>query len=101
MGVPRPVPLILIPLAVAVGVVVLMRSMHRMRPRAQFLVLLVLGVIIGFTFLVMVQLPQFPPWLGVSLMVVVVTASPFAIRTFMRSLTQEDEQTNETQDNTK
>jgi len=86
MGVPRPVPLILIPLAVAVGVVVLMRSMHRMRPRAQFLVLLVLGVIIGFTFLVMVQLPQFPPWLGVSL---------------MRSLTQEDEQTNETQDNTK
>jgi ABC-type Fe3+ transport system permease subunit len=101
MGVPRLLPLIMIPLAVFVGVVVLMQSMHRMRPRTQFMVLLVLGVVIGFTFLAMVQLPQFPPWLGVSLMVVVIMASPFAIRTFVRSLMQEDEQTNEKQPNTK
>ena len=85
----------LIPLAFVIGVGVLTLSMRRMKPRAQFLVLLVLGVVIGFTFFAMVQLPQFPLWLGVSLMVVVLTASPFAIRTFMRSLIQDDEQVNE------
>jgi hypothetical protein len=97
MSIPRVVPLVLIPLAFAAGVVVLTQSMRRMRPRAQFLVLLALGVIVGFTFLAMVQLPRFPLWLGVSLMVAVVTASPFAIRIFVRSLLQEEEQTNETQ----
>jgi membrane protein implicated in regulation of membrane protease activity len=66
-----------------------------MKPRAQFLVLLAFGVVIGFTFFAMVQFPQFPLWLGVSLMVVVLTASPFATRTFLSSLTQEYEQTNE------
>jgi len=66
-----------------------------MNPRAQFLVLLGLGVSVGFTFLVMVQLPEFPPWLGISLMAVVFTASPFAIRTFVRSLKQEGEETND------
>jgi membrane protein implicated in regulation of membrane protease activity len=90
----RPLPLTLVPLALAAGVVILMRSMHRMRLRAQFMVLLVMGVTIGFLFLAMVQLPKFPPWLGVSMMVVVITASPFAIRTFVRSLMQEDEADN-------
>src|SRR5271154_417988 len=93
--IPRLLPLMLTPLAVVIGVGVLTLSMRRMRPRAQFLVLLVLGVVIGFTFFAMVQLPQFPLWLGVSLMMVVLTASPFAIRTFMRSLIQDDEQVNE------
>ena len=83
--------LTLVPLALAAGVVILTRSMRRMRLRAQFMVLLVMGVSIGFLFLAMVQLPQFPPWLGVSMMAVVITASPFAIRTFVRSLMQEDE----------
>jgi hypothetical protein len=101
MGIPRIVPLTLVPLAFAAGVIVLTQSMRRMRLRAQFLVLLALGVMVGFTFLAMVQLPQFPLWLGVSLMVSVLTASPFAIRIFMRSVLQEDEQMNETQDTTR
>ncbi len=96
MDLSGPVPLLSVPLAFAAGVVLLTRSMHRMKPRAQFLVLLGLGVSVGFTFLVMVQLPGFPPWLGISLMVVVFTAAPFATRTFVRSLKQEDEEANET-----
>ncbi|MEO6829954.1 MAG: hypothetical protein ABI164_09085 [Acidobacteriaceae bacterium] len=96
MGVPRFVPLILILLALGAGGVVLTKSMRRMKPRGQFLVLLMLGVISGFTLLATMQLPRFPLWLGISLMVVVVTASPFAIWIFVRSLIQEDEQTNET-----
>ena len=96
MGLSGPMPLLLIPLAFAAGVVLLTRSMHRMKLQAQFLVLLGLGVSVGFTFLVMVQLPGFPPWLGISLMVVVFTAAPFATRTFLRSLKQEDEEANET-----
>jgi hypothetical protein len=60
--------------------------------RAQFLVSLVLGLSIGFTFLVMVQLSNFPHWLGISL-VVGFTASPFATRSFLRSLKQEEEET--------
>ena len=95
MGLTKPMLLLVIPLAFAAGVVLLTRSMRRMNPRAQFLVLLGLGVSVGFTFLVMVQLPEFPPWLGISLMVVVFTASPFAVRTFVRSLKEEDEETNQ------
>lgn len=98
MGVPRLLPLILIPLAFGVGGVIVTLRMRRMKPRGQFLVLLMLGVIIGFTLMAMVQLPRFPLWLGISLMVVVVTASPFAIWIFVRSLMQEDEQANETHD---
>jgi protein-S-isoprenylcysteine O-methyltransferase Ste14 len=93
----RLLPLMMIPLAMVLGVAVLTMSMHRMKPRAQFLILVVLGVVIGFTFFAMVQLPQFPLWLGVSLMMAVLTASPFAVRTFMRSLIQDDERANETE----
>ncbi len=89
-------PLILIPLAFAAGVVLLTRSVRRMSLRAQFLILLGLGVSVGFAFLVMVQLPNFPRWLGISLVVVVFTASPFATRTFLRGLKQEDEETRDT-----
>jgi len=92
MTLPQSAPLILIPLAFAAGVILLTRSMSRMRARSQFLVLLGLGLSIGFTFLVMVQLPQFPPWLGISLVVVVLTAGPFATRSFLRSVKQEDEE---------
>jgi membrane protein implicated in regulation of membrane protease activity len=94
------VPLLLIPLAFAAGVILLTRGMRRMNPRSQFLVLLGLGVSVGFTFLVMVQLPEFPPWLGISLMGVVFTASPFAVRTFVRSVKQEDEEANDARANT-
>jgi hypothetical protein len=92
MGVPRSWPLILILPAAALAVALLTRGMRRMSLRAQFMVLVVLGVAIGFTFLMMVQLPTFPPWLGVSLVAIVVAASPFAVRRFVRSVMQEDEQ---------
>ena len=97
MTLPQSAPLILIPLAFAAGVILLTRSMSRMRARSQFLVLLGLGLSIGFTFLVMVQLPQFPEWLGISLIVVVFTAWPFAIRSFLRSVKQEDEERDNTE----
>jgi membrane protein implicated in regulation of membrane protease activity len=92
MVLPPSATLIVIPLAFAGGVILLTRAMRRMRARAQFLVLLVLGLSVGFTFLVMVQMPDFPHWLGISLVVVVFTASPFATRSFLRSVKQEEEE---------
>jgi hypothetical protein len=76
--------------AALLGVFLLVRSMHRLSLRAQFMVLLGLGVTIGFIFLVMVQMPLFPQWFGVSLVVVVFVASLFGTRIFLRSLAQED-----------
>ena len=75
------------------AVFLLVRSMHRLSLRMQFLVLLGLGVSIGFIFLIMVQMTQFPQWFGVSLIVVVFIASLFGTRIFLRSMTQEDKKT--------
>ena len=85
--------LIGISIAALLGVFLLVRSMHRLSLRAQFMVLLGLGVTIGFIFLVMVQMPSFPEWFGVSLVVVVFVASLFGTRIFLRSLAQEDKKT--------
>ena len=89
--------LVLIPIAAAMGVTLLIRSMRRLRLRAQFMVLLIVAVSIGFIFLIMVQMPEFPEWLGVSLLSVVFIASFFGTRIFLRSVAQdakeEDEQT--------
>jgi membrane protein implicated in regulation of membrane protease activity len=52
-----------------------------------------LGVTIGFIFLVMVQMPSFPMWFGVSLVVIVFVASLFGTRISLRSLSQEDKKT--------
>jgi membrane protein implicated in regulation of membrane protease activity len=82
--------LLLIPVAVAAGMVLLVRAMHRLALRPQFMVLLVLGVSIGFIFLVMVQMPEFPQWLGVTLLVIVFIASFFGVRIFLRSVAQEE-----------
>jgi hypothetical protein len=79
-----------IAIAVLLGVFLLVRGMQRLTLRVQFMVLLVLGVTIGFIFLVMVQMPSFPEWFGVSLMLVVFVASLFGTRIFLRSLSQED-----------
>jgi membrane protein implicated in regulation of membrane protease activity len=87
--------LLLIPCAAAVGVFLLIRGMHRLSLRVQFLVLLGLGVSIGFIFLVMVQMPEFPTWLGVSLIAVVFVASLFGTRIFLRSMSQEDKKAEE------
>ncbi len=59
--------LIGISIAALLGVFLLVRGMHRLSLRVQFMVLLGLGVTIGFIFLVMVQMPSFPEWFGVSL----------------------------------
>jgi hypothetical protein len=77
------------------GVFLLVRSMHKLSLRIQFIVLLSLGVSIGFIFLVMVQMRHFPQWFGVSLIVTVFIASLFGTRIFLRSMTQEDKKTEE------
>jgi len=82
--------LLLIPVAVATGMVLLIRAMRKLALRPQFMVLLVLGVSIGFIFLVMVQMPEFPQWLGVTLLVIVFIASFFGVRIFLRSVAQEE-----------
>jgi hypothetical protein len=67
--------------------------MHKVSLRVQFMVLLGMGVSIGFIFLVMVQMPSFPMWFGVSLIVMVFTASQFGTRILLRSMAQEDKKT--------
>ncbi len=87
--------LIGITIAALLGVFLLVRSMHRLGLRAQFLVLAGLGVTIGFIFLVMVQMRWFPMWFGVSLVVIVFIFSLFGTRIFLRSLAREDKETEE------
>jgi len=81
--------MILIALSATAGVFLLTRAMHKLPLRAQFGVLLGLGVAIGFIFLMMVQMASFPMWLGISLVTVVSIASLFGTRIFLRSLMQE------------
>jgi membrane protein implicated in regulation of membrane protease activity len=87
--------LVLIPIAAAIGVTLLIRSMRRLRLRAQFMVLLILAVSIGFIFLIMVQMPEFPEWLGVLLLLVVFIASLFGTRIFLRSVAQDEKEEDE------
>ena len=82
--------MILIALGATAGVFLLTRMMHGLSLRAQFGVLLGLGVTIGFIFLMMVQMASFPMWLGISLVTVVFIASLFGTRIFLRSLAQEE-----------
>ena len=85
--------LIGISIAAFLCVFLLVRSMHQLSLRVQFMVLLGMGVTIGFIFLVMVQMPSFPVWFGVSLIAVVFIASLFGTRIFLRSMAQEDKKT--------
>src|SRR5271168_835998 len=85
--------LIGIAIASLLGVFLLVRGMQRLSLRVQFMVLLGMGVSIGFIFLVMVQMPSFPEWFAVSLMAVVFVASLFGTRIFLRSMSQEDNKT--------
>ncbi len=82
--------LLLMPVAVAAGMILLIRAMRKLALRPQFMVLLVLGVSIGFIFLIMVQMPEFPQWLGVTLVLIVFIASLFGTRIFLRSLAQDE-----------
>jgi uncharacterized membrane protein YsdA (DUF1294 family) len=82
--------LILMALGATLGVFLLTRIMHALSLRAQFGILLGLGVMIGFVFLMMVQMASFPMWLGILLVSVVFVASLFGTRIFLRSLLQEE-----------
>lgn len=82
--------LILMALGATLGVFLLTRIMHALSLRAQFGILLGLGVMIGFVFLIMVQMASFPMWLGILLVSVVFVASLFGTRIFLRSLLQEE-----------
>jgi L-lactate permease len=84
--------LLAIALSALAIVFLLVRSMRRLRLRAQFMVLLGLGVTISFILLVMVQAPHFPEWFGVGLIVLVFIASLFGTRTFLRSLAEDERQ---------
>ena len=84
------IPMILIALGATVGIFLLTRVMFKLPLRAQFGVLLGLGIAIGFIFLMMVQMAWFPMWLGISLVTVVFIASLFGTRIFLRSLAQEE-----------
>jgi hypothetical protein len=86
MMLPRLLTFALILVAATAGIVLLTWSMRRLSPRAQFIVLLALGVLIGFIFMTIVQVPGFPPWVGISLIVVVFIAGLFGVRIFLRSL---------------
>ncbi|MFY9729626.1 MAG: hypothetical protein WB723_13535 [Candidatus Acidiferrales bacterium] len=86
------VSMILIALGATAGVFLLTRMMHGLSLRAQFGVLLGLGVTIGFIFLMMVQMASFPMWLGTSMVTVVFVASLFGSRIFLRSLAQEEKE---------
>ncbi|MGA7226014.1 MAG: hypothetical protein WA867_09065 [Candidatus Acidiferrales bacterium] len=87
--------LIGISIAALLCVFLLVRSMHKLSLRVQFMVLLGMGVTIGFIFLVMVQMPSFPIWFGVSLILLVLIASQFGTRIFLRSMSQEDKKTDD------
>jgi hypothetical protein len=71
------------------GIGVLIWSMRRISLRAQFVVLLGLGILIGFIFLTIVQVPGFPSWVGISLITMVFIASLFGVRIFLRSLARD------------
>ena len=88
----RPQSAILAAIAFAVAVAIVIWRMRRLNPRAQFLVLLALGVSIGFLLMIVVQVPDFPQWLAALMVLVVFIAAPFATRTFMRSLKQEEQE---------
>jgi hypothetical protein len=80
----------LLPIAAAAGIILLVWFTRRLSLRAQFLVLLIMGVSISFVLLMIVQLPEYRPWLETLLVLIVFVASPIAVRIFLRGLTEEE-----------
>jgi hypothetical protein len=80
----------------AVGVVAAILAVlwfvRRLSLRGQFVALVVVSVSIGVLLMTIVQVPRFPGWLAASLVIAVFIYMPFAVRRFMRSLLQEDEE---------
>jgi Tfp pilus assembly protein PilN len=92
MFLPRSRLWLLLPIAAAAGIGFLVWCTRRLSLRAQFLVLLIMGVSISFVLLMIVQLPQYRPWLATLLVLIVFMASPIAVRIFLRGLTEEENQ---------
>jgi hypothetical protein len=89
-GMLLPQSLFLLPFVAAVVILFLVWCMRRLSLKAQFLVLLAMGVTLAFLLLMIVQLPEYRSWLATFLVLMVFIASPFAIRICLRSLTQEE-----------
>jgi hypothetical protein len=88
----------LLPLAAAAGILFLVWCTRKLNFVAQFLVLLGMGVCMGFLLLMIVQLPEYRSGLATLLVLMVFIASPIAVRILLRSLkTEENEQTDEPQ----
>jgi ABC-type Fe3+ transport system permease subunit len=83
--------LVVILILTTIAVSALTWSMRRLGLRAQFLVLLVLGVLIGFLFLILVQVPDFPHWLAILLIMIVFVACQFGLRIFLQTLNKEEQ----------
>ena len=77
----------------AAGVVVLFAAWcaRKLSLAAQFVLLLGMGVSIGFLFLTIVQLPEYRGRLATLLVVMVFVASQIAVRLFLRVLKEDDE----------
>src|SRR3984885_12802265 len=80
--------LFLIPVAVAVGMILLNRGMRRLALRPQFMVLLVLGVSIGFIFLVILRMPELPRCRGANLLGIGFRVSFLGVSSCRRSSAQ-------------
>ncbi len=87
----RPPTAIIAAIAFAGAVAFAVWQMRKLKPRAQFLILLALSVSIAFVLMTVVQVPKFPHWLAAAMVLVVFIASPFATRTFLRSLKQDEQ----------
>jgi hypothetical protein len=90
MFLPQSRSLFLLPMAAAAGIAFLVWCTRRLSLRAQFLVLLVMGISISFVLLMIVQLPEYRPWLETLLVLIVFMASPIAIHIFLRGLAEEE-----------
>ncbi|MFZ0038645.1 MAG: hypothetical protein WAK91_14540 [Candidatus Acidiferrales bacterium] len=77
---------------VAAAILAVLWFMRRLSLRGQFVALVFVSVSIGVLLMTIVQVPRFPGWLAASLVIVVFISMPFAVRRFMRSLSQEDEE---------
>jgi len=87
--------LFLLSLAAAAAILFLVWCTRRLSLRAQFLVLLAIGVSGAFLLLMITQLPEYRSSLATFLVLMVFIASPFAIRIFLRSLSQEEKEEEE------
>jgi drug/metabolite transporter (DMT)-like permease len=84
-------------LCVAIGgILFLVWCVRKRSLLVQFLILLAMGVSMSCLLLMIVQLPEYRPWLATLLVLMVFLASPIAVRLFLRSLsTDESERANE------